>query len=59
MASNAEGGQTAVKTNGCNGDSKAKPFLIGVGGGTASGKVCKCSARLSYEHSTQDEVEDH
>ena len=46
MASNAESERTAVKTNGFHDDSKAKPFLIGVGGGTASGKVCRCCAGL-------------
>ena len=42
MASTGQGDQTqgAVRVNGFN--DVPKPFLIGVGGGTASGKVCEC-----------------
>jgi len=42
MASSGKGDQTqgAVRVNGFN--DVPKPFLIGVGGGTASGKVCEC-----------------
>lgn len=41
MASSGQDDQTtAVRVNGFN--DVPKPFLIGVSGGTASGKVCEC-----------------
>ena len=44
MASSGQGDQSGVRVNGFN--DVPGPFLIGVGGGTASGKVSECARPL-------------